>query len=138
VNYGYDAIGQLVSAVGKEIDGTSRLQEQFGYAYDAGGNLKYRTNNGLIQTITVDSLNQLSNVTRTGTLTVAGSTTSPATGVTVNGFSASLYADTTFARTNFSPANGTNTYTAIAQDSYGRLDTNTINVYLPALRIHQL
>src|SRR5437879_3078913 len=43
-SYGYDSIGQLKTAMGKEPEGTAnRLQEQFGYAYDAGGNLNYRT-----------------------------------------------------------------------------------------------
>ena len=132
VDYGYDPIGQLLSAVGKEINGTNRLQEQFGYAYDAGGNLKSRTNNALVQSFTVDTLNQLTNVSRTGTLTVAGNTTSKATNVTVNALTAVLYADTAFARTNFSVTDGTNSYTAIAEDSYGRLDTNAISVWLPA------
>ena len=132
VDYKYDALGQLLTAVGKEAGGTGRLQEQMGYAYDAGGNLKSRTNNALIQTFTVDSLNQLSTINRSGTLTVAGSTTSPATGVTVNSLAASLYTDTTFARAGFAPVDGTNTYTAIANDSYGRLDTNAISVWLPA------
>ncbi len=36
VAYGYDAIGQLTSAVGTETGGTSRLNEQFGYGYDVG------------------------------------------------------------------------------------------------------
>ena len=132
VDYGYDPIGQLLSAVGKEISGTNRLQEQFGYAYDAGGNLKTRTNNALVQSFTVDTLNQLSTINRSGTLTVAGNTTSPATNVTVNSLVASLYADTTFAKAGFSVTDGTNSYTAIAQDSYGRLDTNSISVWLPA------
>jgi len=94
--------------------------------------LKTRTNNALVQSFLVDTLNQLTNVSRTGTLTVAGSTTSPATNVTVNSLSAELYADTTFAKAGFTPADGTNTYTAIAKDSYGRADTNSISVYLPA------
>ena len=38
---------------------------------------------------------QLTNVSRTGTLTVAGNTTSLATNVTVNTSNAALYADTT-------------------------------------------
>jgi RHS repeat-associated protein len=43
-----------------------------------------------------------------------------------------LYADATFAATNFTLANGNNTFTAIAKDSYGRRDTNSITVNLPA------
>ena len=86
-NYTYDNIGQLTSATGKESGGTSRLQEQLKYAYDAAHNLNIRTNNALIQTFAVNNLNELSNVTRnvTNALTVAGTTTSPATSVTING-----------------------------------------------------
>jgi len=59
-------------------------------------------------------------------------TTSPATNVTVNSTSALLYGDSTFALTNVSLTSGDNTFTAIAQDSYGRTDTNTITASLPA------
>jgi len=36
---------------------TNRLQEQFGYDYDPAGNLRNRTNNALVQTFNVNSLN---------------------------------------------------------------------------------
>jgi len=113
------------------------LQEQFGSAYDPAGNLNYRTNNALVQTFGANNLNELTNVTRTGTLTVAGTTTATATNVTVadNGkspVSASLYADRTFARTNVTVLNGNNSYTAIAQGSNNRTDTNSVMVNLPA------
>ena len=56
VEYGYDNIGQLTSAKGKEADGTTlRLNEQLGYGYDASHNLAVRTNATLIQTFTSDS-----------------------------------------------------------------------------------
>jgi len=133
VNYTYDNMGELISATAKESGGaTSRLQEQFGYAYDAAGNLNFRTNNALIQNFSVNNLNELSTVTRGGTLTVAGTTTSPATGVTVNSLVAALYGDSTFALGGFSLVDGNNSFTAIAQDSYGRKDTNSITVKLPA------
>ncbi len=133
VDYTYDAAGQLKTALGKESGGvTNRLAERFGYAYDAGGNLQYRTNNALVQSFGVDNVNQLTNVTRTGTLTVAGGTTMPATNVTVNGQQATLYADQTFARTDLSLTSGPDTFTAVAQDSYGRADTNAVTVTLPS------
>jgi RHS repeat-associated protein len=132
-NYTYDNIGQLQSAIGKEPGGTTnRLQEQLGYLYDAAGNLNYRTNNALVQSYGVNSLNELSGVARSGTFTVAGTTTSPATNVTVNGQTAARYGDATFAAAGFTPANGTNTFTAIAKDSYGRVDTNVSVSYLPS------
>jgi RHS repeat-associated protein len=71
-------------------------------------------------------------VSRSGTLTVAGTTTSPATNVAVNTSSASLYADYTFASAGHTLADGTNTFTAIASDNLGRVNTNTVSAYLPA------
>ena len=131
VDYGYDPLGQLTSAKGREAGGTSRLQEQFGYAYDAAGNLQYRTNNALVQNFSVNALNQLTTVTRSGTLTVAGNTSKAATNVTVNGFMAYLYGDYSFAKDGFSLVNGTNTFVAVAMDAFGHNDTNTSSVYLP-------
>ncbi len=136
INYSYDQIGQLTSALGKESGGvTNRLQEQLKYAYDAAHNLNLRTNNLLIETFNVNSLNELSNVTRNAmnVLTVAGTTTSQATSVTVNSTPALLYADYTFASTNsFTLTDGNNTFTAIASDSLGRGDTNAVTINLPA------
>jgi RHS repeat-associated protein len=130
--YGYDKIGQLKTAAAKEASGTSRLNEQFGYTFDAAGNLNYRTNNGLLQTFAVNNLNELSSGSRSGTLTVEGTTTGPATNVTVNGQTASLYNDGTFAKDGFTLADGINIFSAIAKDSYGRSDTNTVTANLPA------
>ena len=132
LNYAYDNVGQLKTASGKESGGTSRLHEQFGYAYDAAGNLNYRTNNALVQTFTNNSLNELTTIGRSGTLTVAGTTTSAATNVTVNSSAASCYNDSTFALAGFTVTNGNNTFTAIAQDGYNRKDTNSVTVNLPA------
>jgi RHS repeat-associated protein len=133
VDYTYDNIGQLQSAKGKESGGTTnRLHEHLGYGYDAAGNLYLRTNNALIQTFSVNDLNELTTAARSGTLTVEGTTTSAATNVTVNTSNATLYADRTFASTNHSLANGTNTFTAIARDTYGRSDTNVSISYLPS------
>ena len=72
IAYGYDNIGQLKTAKAKESNGTNRLNEQFGYAYDAAGNLNVRTNNTLTLTFGVNSINRLTNATRAGTLTAAG------------------------------------------------------------------
>jgi len=133
VNYTYDGIGQLKTARGKESGGvTNRLHEQFGYTYDAAGNLHYRTNNALLQTFAVNSLNELATVTNSGTLTVAGTTTSAATNVTVNSLAAEIYDDHTFARAGFTVSNGLNSFTAVALDDYGRVDTNSVSVNLPS------
>lgn len=133
VTYGYDGMGQLISAAGKESGGvTNRMNEQFGYTYDPAGNLHYRTMNVLTQAFAVNTLNELTNITRSGTLTVAGTTTSAATNVAVNGSAAILYRDATFGATGFSLADGTNTFTAIAADSLARKNTNAVSVFLPA------
>jgi RHS repeat-associated protein len=132
INYTYDGAGQLVTALGKENSGTNRLFEQFGYAYDAAGNLNFRTNNALLQTFNVNNLNELSSIARSGTLTVEGTTTSPATNVTVNMSNAVLYSDSTFAAQGFIVTNGNNGYTTIAKDSYGRQDTSSVTVNLLA------
>ena len=133
VDYTYDGAGQLKTAIGKESGGgTSRVHEQFGYAYDAGGNLQYRTNNALVQTFSVDNVNELTGVSRSGTLTVAGGTTGPATSVTVNGQTATRYGDNTFALGGFTLTGGPDTFTAVATDNINRWDTNTVTVTLPA------
>jgi RHS repeat-associated protein len=138
VDYTYDAAGQLKTALGKESGGaTNRQAEQLGYVYDAGGSLQYRTNNALVQSFSVDNVNQPTHVARTGTLTVAGGTSATATGVFVkdNGNSAvgaTLHADNTFARSGVALLDGTNTFTAVAIDSSVRGDTNAVTVTLPA------
>ncbi len=139
MNYGYDNIGQLTTAQGFEAGGTpARLQEQFGYAYDKAWNLSYRTNNFLLETFAVNSLNELSSVNRSGSLTVAGTSTSPASTVNVSGTgisgsqAASIYADSTWALGGVTPANGQNTFTATATDSYNRTSQASTTVNLPA------
>ena len=150
MNYTYDNIGQLKTAQGFDPQTYDpglgdyvhppRLHEQFGYAYDAAWNLNQRTNNALIQSFAVNSVNELSSASRSGTLTVAGTATEGDSNyvgngvfsVKVNGQAASVYFDGTFAAAGFTPTNGNNAFTAIAQDGYGRLSTNSITAYLPA------
>ena len=116
VAYTYDRIGQLKTATAKESGGAARLNEQFGYAYDTAANLNVRTNNTLIQTFAVNSINELTNATRAGTLTAAGNTAQTATTVSVNGQGAATYGDKTFATTaGLSLANGANTFTTLVQ-----------------------
>jgi YD repeat-containing protein len=79
----------------------------------------------------MDSLDQLSSVSRSGTLTVAGITTAPATSVTVSGVGAALYGDNTFAKDNVTVRTGTTVLTAVAQDGLGGVDTNRTSVTLP-------
>jgi len=130
-SYAYDAVGQLTNAFGYESNGTARVHERLSYNYDAAGNLATRFNSDLYEDFLVNRLNQITNCYASdGSMTVAGTTTSPATNVTVNGTNAILYADNTFARTNYEYSFGTNIFTAIARDSLGRSDTNTISINL--------
>jgi RHS repeat-associated protein len=132
VKVGYDNIQQLIAWNASETNGTPRLNEQLGWAYDAANNLLRRTNNALVQTFAVDAADELTNVTRAGTFTLSGATPAPATSVTVNGNAAQTYGDFTFAGTNVALANGNNTFTNVAQNTYGLAVTNTFTVNLPA------
>lgn len=129
--YTYDPIGQVTSDLASESVSpfAPRLNERLKYQYDPAGNLIYRTNNALVQDFQVNSLNELTTNTNGGTLTVVGTTTSAATNVTVNGSLAQRYNDATFAATNL-PL--TTAYTAVAQDSYGRIASNTATVNIAA------
>ena len=60
-----------------------RFNERFGYAYDAAMTMRKASNNVFQQSFNVNSLNAITNTYRAGTLTVAGTTTRPATNVTV-------------------------------------------------------
>ncbi|MDB6066116.1 MAG: repeat protein [Pedosphaera sp.] len=129
-NYTYDQIGQLLTANGFESNNTARLQEKLTNSFDRAGNLTRRKHNDGYVFYVANNLNQYVNIGGIlgATMTVAGTTSSNATSVTVNGSAASLYNDSTFARagvTLTSFGGGTNTFTAIATDSLGRHDTNT-------------
>lgn len=130
-SYSYDGIGQLTSALGSEANGTARAQEQLTYGYDKAWNLVGRTNNGFAQAFTNDTRNQLTNVTRSGSFTVAGSTFGAASSVTVNGNAATLYSDRSYVKTGVTLADGDNTFTAVAQNVAGQTATDTASFYLP-------
>ena len=73
--------------------------------------LRSRTKNALTETFSANNVNELTTISRSGTLTVAGTTTSPATGVNVSGTGisgsqpAAVYADSTSALGGVTPAN---------------------------------
>jgi len=131
VSVGFDKIGQITSWLASETNGTARMNERLGWAYDAAHNLHTRTNDDLVQTFTTDAADQLTSVTRTGTFTLSGATPAPATSVTVNGNAAQTYGDFTFARTNNSLADGNNTFAIIAQNAYSVKVTNNLTLNLP-------
>src|SRR5580658_844628 len=89
-------------------------------------------NNALAQTFNVNQLNQLGSVTRNTTFTLTGALPGPANSVTVNGSTAQVYGDFTFANTNNTTlANGNNTFTVVAENVYSTFVTNTLVVNLP-------
>jgi RHS repeat-associated protein len=59
VDYTYDTVSELQSGKGYTSGGSPISTEQMGYKYDPGWNLNQRTNNGSVQTFTVDNQNQL-------------------------------------------------------------------------------
>jgi RHS repeat-associated protein len=85
----------------------------------------------LPQTFSMNLLDQISNITRSGTFTETGATPAPATNITVNGVAALTYGDFTFARTNITLINGNNSFTNIAQNTNGVNATNILSVNLP-------
>jgi RHS repeat-associated protein len=90
-------------------------------------------NNALAQTFNVNQLNQLGSVTRNTTFTLTGALPGPANSVTVNGSTAQVYGDFTFANTNNTTlANGNNTFTVVAENVYSTSVTNTLVVNLPS------
>jgi RHS repeat-associated protein len=132
ISVGYNSIDEITSWTAQETNGVTRQNEKLAWAYDAAQNLRLRTNGALVQSFTVDAANELTNLTRTGTLTVSGNTPAPATNVTVNGLSAQIYGDFTFASTNHTLADGNNSFTNVAQNVYGLTVTNTFTANLPA------
>lgn len=132
VALGYDNIGQIASWKATEFSGGARLNEQLGWGYDKADNLLYRTNGALVQTFISDPANQLTNVSRTGALTLSGNTPAPVTSLTVNGSPAVAYADFTFAITNQILTNGLNTYSIVARNGYGTNTTSNLSLNLPA------
>ena len=131
VNIGYDPIEEVTNWSAREFSGELRHNEQLGYGYDNAGNLNVQTNDALIQTFTVDALNQISNVTRTGPLTVTGAAQVPVIHVSVNGTNAQTYGDFTFAGGSNGLINGVNTFTNVAEYVYTNYSTNILSANLP-------
>jgi len=133
VNYGYDDIGEVISAVGYEPGGTTqRANENYGYGYDPAENLLWRTNNTLIQGFESDNANELVSVTRSNNLlTVAGSVSNNVTALAINGQAAALYHDGAYAVAGGVPlAAGLNVFTGVVTVA-GVTRTNQLSTELP-------
>ena len=83
-DYGYDAMGQVISGQKKDAAGQPVPGTQFGYAYDGIGNRTSATVNGRTGTYTADAANQYTQRQVPGAVDIRGSA-SPAAKVTVNG-----------------------------------------------------
>jgi RHS repeat-associated protein len=129
--YSYDVAGQLLTEDGPWADDT--VSYTYNNRLRASVSVLAPNASAWVQSYGYDGAKRLRSVASpAGTLTVAGTTTSPATNVTVNGQVAALYGDATFAAAGFTLANGTNTITAIGTDNYGRSATNVSVSYLPS------
>jgi hypothetical protein len=122
-----------------DLHGETRRHEQFRYAYDAGGSLTWRTNNNLKMRFKANGMNQLTNVSRTGTITVSGAMDQPSGGATISAVgtglpttAADVYSDGTWASQNAATlADGQNTYMATITAN-GQTTYQTVSAYMPA------
>ena len=127
-DYGYDEIGQLLSADGSMSDGSLKPGASFEYLYDTAGNPTWQDRNGFQLTNTFNALNQNVDSEWSGTLTMLGSANTHQGTVVVNSNTATLFADGTFAATNLNVQAGTNSFQAVITDPFGRAATNAISV----------
>lgn len=138
--YAYDNEGEVRHSIGHEANASPRYIDDVTYDYDNAGNITYKeSGENLTQAInyTLNNLNQITNASMAWnagfsiqfTNMVSGSTTSQATNVVVNGVPATLYADNSFYASPLGITNGPNTYTAVAQDAYGNVSSNSSTVY---------
>jgi len=128
IDYGYDPIGQLLSAQGQNADSSPRPGQDFEFAYDATGNPLLQNRNGFLLTNTFNELNQ--NVTSLwgGAMSVIGAINTQEADVTVNGSDAVVLDDMTFVAANLAISAGTNLFTAVVTDPFDRKATNTSEV----------
>jgi len=134
LDYHRDPAGRLIAASGFDPGNPAalRLHEQFGYAYDAAGNLRSKTHGTATLNLEVDNLNRVLSATRSPQVTVSGSFTGSPVDLTVNGLAAARYPDGTFACPNVPAPAGVTRLEAVAHDAAGRTATDVALVNLPA------
>lgn len=122
IAYDYDPVGQVTGADG-DFPGY-----RYTYAYDPSGNPILQDKNGLVSSNVFNELNQ--NVTSRwgGVGTVWGVVNITNGTVEVNGTNAVLVGDVAFVATNLPLAQGTNIFSAVLTDPFGRADTNEVMV----------
>ncbi|MBU1693693.1 MAG: hypothetical protein KKC51_06985 [Verrucomicrobia bacterium] len=122
VNYTYDPIGQLISAQ------SDQPGHSFDCAYDPAGNPVLQDNNGFVVNNTFNTLNQHTTNAWSGSVTVLGTVNITNGTAAVNGYSAQVLANGTFVATNLPVASGSNAFTAILTDPFGRTSTSRVSV----------
>ncbi|HOW97389.1 MAG TPA: RHS repeat-associated core domain-containing protein [Kiritimatiellia bacterium] len=126
IDYAYDPIGQLIGA------DSDQPGHSFAYSYDPAGNPVQQDNNGFVLTNVFNDLNQ--NVTSlwSGAVAVLGTANLTNGQISVQGGPASTRADglggLIYAATNLPVSDGTNTYTALLSDPFGRVSTSAVSV----------
>ena len=124
--FGYDPVGQLKSAILKDVSGA--VLKSYSYDYDGAGN---RTVEGIDSLVKGDTLNNLNQLTSrqggTGVLPIRGTTNEPSSSVTVNGTAAIVKSDNSF-EGKASVTAGDNMVTVAATDVSGNTATNRYNV----------
>ena len=128
IDYGYDPIGQLLSAQGENPDSSPRPGEDFEFAYDPTGNPLHQNRNGFLLTNSFNELNQNATSLWGGAMSVIGAVNTIEADVTVNGSDAALLDDLTFVATNIAVSAGTNAFSAVITDPFGRKATNVSEV----------
>lgn len=131
IEYGYDFVGQLTSAIKKTSGGTPLPGYGFAYAYDPAGNMLTNVENGLIVAMRYNSLNQLTARTwgeaPTGVV-VWGSASAVVTSVAVNAGATVLRPDDTYVAGGVKIEPGVNVIVATGHDLYGRTIATTSRV----------
>jgi RHS repeat-associated protein len=122
IDYGYDPIGQVVSA-------KSRLPGyDFSYAYDPAGNPLRQSKNGFVMSNAFNRLNQILGGTWSGTATVLGEIAATGATVRVNNRVAALLPAGRYAATGIPLVAGTNALGAVVTDAAGRSATSRVDV----------
>lgn len=121
--FGYDAVNQLTSAVlpSSPTTGTSHL-----YRYDKGGNRTSLQVDNAVTAAAHNTLNQVTALSATGPIRVAGTLDEPAV-VTVNGQPAAVDATNAFSA-DVSLAPGTHTLSIVATDGSSNTSTKTYEI----------
>ncbi|MCB1069510.1 MAG: hypothetical protein KDL31_04085, partial [Kiritimatiellae bacterium] len=127
IDYAYDPIGQLVGAQAYNEDGSIRPGYAFGYTYDKTGNPLIQDRNGLITSNGFNSLNQNTTSRWEGVLAMIGYANTSEGEVVANGVTGTVFGNATFAVTNLPVVAGSNAYTAVFTDPFGRAATSTVS-----------